>query len=211
MKILVVAATQNEINETRLNFKSIPTIEFLVTGVGMTLTAYELTKYMCKQHFDLIINAGIAGSFHPELKIGQVTAVEYDFFAELGAENNNDFIPFSEMNLMGVYDFQNRSLITSKTYHGLKKVKAATINKVHGNENSIQDFLSIHPVDIESMEGAAVAMVCEKENIPYIQLRSISNYVTKRDLSKWNIPLAITNLNQILSLILNEIAMCQTN
>lgn len=31
-----------------------------------------------------------------------------------------------------------------------------------------------------------------------IQIRAISNYVEKRDKSKWNMPLAINNLNEFL-------------
>ena len=45
------------------------------------------------------------------------------------------------------------------------------------------------------MEGAAVFKVCNFFNTPCIQLRSISNYVEKRNKKKWNIPLAIQNLN----------------
>jgi futalosine hydrolase len=55
------------------------------------------------------------------------------------------------------------------------------------------------------MEGAAIAMVCEKENIPYLQVRSISNYVTKRNTNEWNIPLAIKNLNASIIKIINEL------
>jgi futalosine hydrolase len=34
-----------------------------------------------------------------------------------------------------------------------------------------------------------------QENIPFVQLRAVSNYVEIRDKSKWNIPLAVENLN----------------
>jgi futalosine hydrolase len=43
------------------------------------------------------------------------------------------------------------------------------------------------------------------ENIPFLQLRTISNYVEVRDKSKWNIPLAVTNLNNTLLALLQEI------
>jgi futalosine hydrolase len=33
------------------------------------------------------------------------------------------------------------------------------------------------------------------EGIPFLQLRSVSNYVEIRDKSKWNIPLAVKQLN----------------
>jgi futalosine hydrolase len=46
------------------------------------------------------------------------------------------------------------------------------------------------------MEGAAVFYVCLNENIPVLQIRSISNYVEDRDTTKWDIPLAIKQLNK---------------
>ena len=44
------------------------------------------------------------------------------------------------------------------------------------------------------MEGAAFFYVCLCENIPFLQIRAISNYVEQRNEKNWNIPLAIKNL-----------------
>ena len=45
------------------------------------------------------------------------------------------------------------------------------------------------------MEGAALHYVCLSEKIPFLQLRSVSNYVGERDKSKWALREAIMNLN----------------
>ena len=42
----------------------------------------------------------------------------------------------------------------------------------------------------ENMEGAAVAHVAELHNIPWVEVRGISNIVEDRDLQKWDIPSA---------------------
>ena len=39
----------------------------------------------------------------------------------------------------------------------------------------------------ENMEGAAVAQVCAMHNIPFLEIRGISNLVEDRDTSRWNI------------------------
>ena len=44
--------------------------------------------------------------------------------------------------------------------------------------------------------------VCEKFNIPCLQIRSVSNKVEKRDLQKWDIDLAVKNLNEELEKII---------
>jgi futalosine hydrolase len=45
------------------------------------------------------------------------------------------------------------------------------------------------------MEGAAVAYVCERFDVPWVQIRAISNMVEPRNRSAWDIPLAIKNLH----------------
>ena len=47
----------------------------------------------------------------------------------------------------------------------------------------------------ESMEGAALHYVCLMENIPFVQIRSISNYIGERNKKKWNMMDSINNLN----------------
>ena len=55
------------------------------------------------------------------------------------------------------------------------------------------------------MEGAAVFYVCLNEKIPCCQIRSISNFVGESDKNKWNIPLALKNLEDTILKILDEI------
>ncbi len=38
----------------------------------------------------------------------------------------------------------------------------------------------------ESMEGAALHYVCLMEKIPFLQIRSISNYIGERNKKKWD-------------------------
>ncbi len=45
------------------------------------------------------------------------------------------------------------------------------------------------------MEGAALHYVCLQEQIPFVQIRSVSNYVGERDKTKWKMKEAIENLN----------------
>lgn len=60
----------------------------------------------------------------------------------------------------------------------------------------MQQLIKKYDPTIESMEGAALHYVCREFNIPFIQLRAISNYVGERDKSNWKIQEAIENLNQ---------------
>jgi futalosine hydrolase len=206
VKIFITAATELEIaplkklvKENSLKKK----INFLVTGIGMTATAYHLVKNNIKK-YNLAINIGVAGSFKKEISLGEVVNVTSDCFADLGAEDKNSFLTLAEMGLQkkNKFPFRNERLfnLTSKKYPALKRLKtvnAITVNTVHGNEKSIKSTIKKYNPDIESMEGAAFFYVCMMEKVPCVQLRAISNYVERRNKNNWNIPLAINNLTEV--------------
>ena len=67
---------------------------------------------------------------------------------------------------------------------------------MHGDELSIMKIVHRLNPQVESMEGAACMLACKEANVPCVQIRSISNFVEKRNKSKWDMTKAITNLNK---------------
>lgn len=189
---LVVAATVAEIEQCipYLQERNIP---YLITGVGMVSTCYALSKRIAKRDFSYIINIGIAGSLNKDLEIGSLVEIIEDTFSELGAQDGENFLSVKELGFgNATFTFQQPLNLDLQ----LLQVSGITVNTVHGNETSIHTIMKRFPsIQTESMEGAAVFYVCEQENIPCVQVRSISNYVEVRDKSRWNIPLAIQNIN----------------
>ncbi|MHB8261640.1 MAG: futalosine hydrolase [Bacteroidia bacterium] len=169
-------------------------IDVLITGVGIAHTSYYLGKYLTDK-YSLVINAGICGSFTNTLSIGEVVRIEEDCFADLGAEDDETFLSMEELNLPGTYHIKNENLFNHTYLHRLQNVKGATVNTTHGNTVSINKFLSRTKAYVESMEGAAFLLACNQSKTTCVQLRAVSNYIEKRDRNKWNIPLAIENLN----------------
>ena len=55
------------------------------------------------------------------------------------------------------------------------------------------------------MEGAALHYVALQEKIPFLQMRSLSNFVGERDKSKWVMDIVIVNLNIELERIITKI------
>jgi futalosine hydrolase len=84
-------------------------------------------------------------------------------------------------------------------------VKGVTNNTVSGEKQLIKWRKEKFSPDIETMEGAAFFYVCLHENVPFVEIRSISNMVEPRDKSKWNIPLAIKNLSDKVNAFLTNI------
>ena len=85
----------------------------------------------------------------------------------------------------------------------LSAVKAITVNKISDSALQRNQFVNNFNAAIETMEGAALHYVCLQEKIPFLQLRSISNYVGERDKTKWMMKEAIENLNNELQILIN--------
>ena len=56
----------------------------------------------------------------------------------------------------------------------------------------------------ENMEGAAAAHVSAAFDIPFVEIRGISNRVVDRDLSQWDLPLAIRRCRRAVELIVRN-------
>lgn len=225
MKVLIVSATTLEIKPLleKLQFDSRQNahlntynyqgfeIDVLITGVGMVPTAFLMGQTLSRKNYDAALNFGIAGCFNRNIPLGQVLHITSDQFPELGAENGEYFLSLLDLKLLeeNCFPFKNGELINdtpiaSSTIGSLKPVKAITVNTISGNESRIESLrLRVNPV-LESMEGAAFLYACLAEGVPCAQIRAVSNYVEPRDPKKWNIPLAIENLNRTIFSILHE-------
>lgn len=204
MQILLLSATEQEIKP----FSGANTgTDILVSGVGVPAAMYHLQKRMQQIDYDLIIQAGIAGTFNSAVRLGQVVLVKQDTFADLGAEEKENFIPLFESGLADKNEFPftngwlvNNSKLMQQTT--LEVVSAVTVNKVSDSLLQKQQLVKHFNAGIESMEGAALHYICLQENIPFLQLRSVSNLVGERDKTKWKMKEAIDNLNtELLKLI----------
>ncbi|QEH43730.1 futalosine hydrolase [Chitinophaga sp. XS-30] len=217
MKVLITAATLPEIkplvdwleDQGAMNGTE---IKVLITGIGMFSTAYQLGRHLAADRPDLAIQAGIAGAFRRDWAIGDTVLVKQEVLGDLGAEDNGthrdlfeiglwpyDMPPFTHHHLINTLDQLPAAALQ------LPQGSGVTVNTVSGSAATISRLEQKYQPDLESMEGAAFHYCCLREDIPFLQLRTISNYVEVRDKSKWNIPLAINNLNNTLRSLLQEL------
>jgi futalosine hydrolase len=218
-KILIVSATPFEIEPLLRVFNAVMPakpgvignfkhkdlqVDIIITGVGMSNTAFAMgTLKSC--NYDLAINAGVCGSFNKTILIGDVVNVKTDCFSELGAQSADSFLSLTDLGLGSELAF-NENMFSHNFISKLKTVKAITVNTVHGNVKSIDDIKERLNPDIESMEGAAFFQACNTFKWPALQLRAVSNKVEQRNKDKWNMPLAIENLNKFLIQFLDSLS-----
>ncbi len=206
MKILLVAATSRELEPFHRNH---PDVDILITGVGLPAALYQIQRKIQQTNYDLIIQAGIAGSFLPSLTNGETVLVESDCFGDLGIYENQSFHPLHDTPLANKNEppFTEGRLVNPHEFPFLstmKKVKGITVNTVSEDKHLCNDRMQVFQSDIESMEGAALHYCCLMDKIPFLQIRSISNLVGERDKTKWTIQAAIDNLNETVNYIINQ-------
>lgn len=189
--ILIVAATESELPNLNGQFPNLK-VDSLVTGVGMVSTTFLLTQHLTQKKYDLVANVGIAGAFAKSLEIGSVVQVSSERLSELGAEDHDNFLPADDMKLISKNELE---FSTDIKIDNLPTVSGITVNRVHGNAESIAKIRGRFNPHVESMEGAAVGFVCSKLGVPWCQIRSISNRVEPRNKANWNISLALKNLH----------------
>lgn len=220
MKILFASATRFELSPFLKNLKEDPDnsgsifhykwngidVDHITTGLGTTFTTYSLVKALQLCNYDLVINAGIAGSFSEQIPIGTVVNVKSEQIGDFGIEKEDRITSVFEAGFADAneFPFTNGQLINPCSINTitLRNVKGFTSNISHGSSESIARIRKEFDPDIESMEGAAVFYVCLMEKVPFLEIRAISNYVEIRDTNKWDIPVAIRNLTDALLKIL---------
>jgi futalosine hydrolase len=220
LKILLVFATQSE-SEILKDIPGLVTgqgshsfgesmIDVLITGPGGISTSWALCKWFSSHTFpDLVINAGIAGSFTEAFRPGEVVLPVYDCFADMGIEVENRFFSLAEAGLMdpNEFPFEDGWIKADNGYidkisNLLRKCKGVTVSTSSGSEASIQRITGKFNPDIETMEGATFYYICAMERVPFFAVRAISNMVESGPRTTWKVPLALDNLAKKLNEIL---------
>jgi len=226
MRILIVAATDSEIaalaaklydrariapRANQCEYKQ-HNVDVLTTGVGMVATAAWCSQMLTENRYDLALDLGVCGSFDREIELAQVVHVTSDCIAELGAEDDQNFLTVQDLGLADANEFPftegrliNASPPISTTLSALTAVAGITVNTVHGSEQSIATVKRRFQPQVESMEGAAFMYTCMIHRVPFAQIRAVSNLVEKQNRNAWQLSDAIRNLTEMGLRILEEV------
>jgi futalosine hydrolase len=211
MPVLITAATDFELGQP---LKNTINADVLVTGAGVPAVMFHLQKKLQQKKYNCVVQAGIAGAFENSFALGKVVLVKQDTFGDLGMERENVFTSIFDSGLAdkNAFPFKDGWLVNTHVLlqqANLAKVKAVTVNKVTDSKTHQQQLAQNFSPAIETMEGAALHYVCLQENIPFLQIRAISNYVGERDKQKWKMKEAIESLNIELNKLMQALHQAQ--
>jgi futalosine hydrolase len=227
-KILLVAATAFEIQPalelygcterwarslgvagTRLKTQ---VCDVLISGVGQLQSAVHITSCVISHQYDLVLQAGLAGSFSPQYPKCSVVSVSHEVLADFGAESDSGYLDIIDMGLLAVGqppftegELQNPHCeLLDQT--GLPIVRSATVNRTLSDPRSIGWIAGRYRPDVVNMEGAALFHACLTLGVPFLELRAVSDLVGPRDKAAWDIPGAIKVLNEHLVRVVDTLA-----
>jgi len=215
MNILIAAATAIEIKpflQYLKKRKDEADIDILITGIGLTATAYSLTKHFTIKKPDLVIQAGVAGCFDLFVELGEVLMIKQDTIADQSVVELKKLKTLFDLNLVphDQHPYKKGWLINPLNKYlglpGIKQVNGISVNQISTDKKMIRFYKKTFNPVTESMEGAALHYVCLMENIPFLQLRSISNYIGERNKKKWDMQDSIKNLNNELIKLVKKIS-----
>lgn len=178
MKYLFLAATDFELDAARRAWQGVDA-EFRVGGWGAEATERTLeTVFGSDLVFDGVVDVGIAGSGTPRMPLGSVVHVVAEFHADRQGPWLRNPAPWP------VLDF-------------LPKATGRTLQE-------LDDRWRGEAADVESMEGAAFFEACLRRGVPFAEIRAVSNAVGETDRSRWDIPLALRQLETVLTRLKDE-------
>ncbi len=115
---------------------------------------------------DVIINSGTCGGLDKNLKVGDVLVIEKASFWDISADIIQPSTYFCNEKLKDFALLQDKSLIAGNL---------ATGNSFIDSEELKTHLISKFGVNCCDMEGVAVVYTCQKNNIPSLMLKAVSD------------------------------------
>ena len=209
MRVIITAATNGEwmpsfqkINPAYAGTNKRFSVGFHESGIGLLASSVSLMKMFVQETPSLIVQVGIAGCFDKKIPLGKVFAVKDDFAGDIGVMENKVWKDLFDLKLDKPNDapYEKKSLpnpwLSQYNLLKLPTKKGVTVNTISTDKNKIDLYSGRYKATLESMEGAALHYMGRDLNIPFIQIRAVSNYVGERNKAKWNMQEAIYNLNE---------------
>lgn len=216
MQLLIAAATPFEISPFLeiLRKQDLPAehnYDVLITGIGLTASTWSLTRQLIIKKPDLVIQAGVGGCFDHSVPTGTVMLVKQEALADQSVIELNQLKTLFDLKLLPENQFPfkkgwlNNPHTAILNRSRLKKVRGISVNEITTDKRKVKFYTEHFNPVVESMEGAALHYVCLQENVPFIQLRAVSNYIAERNKKNWNMKDSIINLNNELIKLINRL------
>ena len=192
MSTLLVYASPREI--AGLASSDMPRLEI---GVGKVAAAMNLTAALSENKPDAVLLAGVCGAYPQrhlrsglrELEVGSLVLVGGELAGDEGVLTPDGFMDLGKLELSESPSLDSDAELSAKLAAVLEcpTVKGATVSTGAGVDALSQAHALRTGAQVETMEGAAVAAVCKRFELPLVQLRAVSNRTGDRERGMWDL------------------------
>jgi futalosine hydrolase len=173
--------------------------QVLRTGVGKATSASALTAALVGARAPrLVLVVGVCGAYPARVRgrdgaplaVGELCLIADDRLADEGVEDETGFRGLAELGLGMEGPFAADAAATARAaaaLGGARAVRGATVSTCSGRDDLARAVASRTGADVETMEGAAVALVCARFGVPWVQLRCVSNFAGDRAAAAWDL------------------------
>ncbi len=210
MSLLIVTAVPAEAEAVRKGLASGSPIVVAPVGVGSAVAAAGTARLLALAdgRYTAVINFGIGGGLG--VPLGGIALATRSIAADLGADSPDGFIGLDELGFGRATMAVDPGLLS--LLHGsipeAVPGDVLTVNTVTGTSERTAWITGRYPDAVaEGMEGFGVAVAAEQAEIPFAELRTVSNPVGPRDRAAWQIGGALdalTKAAQMLSTTLSS-------
>jgi futalosine hydrolase len=175
-------------------------------GVGKANAAHGATLLLENYSTDLMLMIGCGGAYRKSgLAPGSLAVAGSEIFGDEGAITPEGWKSMKELGfplyVRGVKKFYNTISLDRRLVRKASKILSVftpcsgpfvTVSEVSGTDERAAEMERRFSGICENMEGAPVAYLCALYDVPFLELRGISNIVKKRDRKEWDLESAMT-------------------
>ncbi|WP_034266380.1 futalosine hydrolase [Actinospica robiniae] len=200
-RILIVTAVEAEAEALRRGLPGgadAPGVTVLVGGVGSAHAAASTARALGTDGggYGAVISAGIAGAFRGRAELGglllarQVVAADFGAGAPRDEEHPDGFLSVDELGFGSATAEAGRLPGVQAVVGTILTVTCAT-----GTDERAEELTRRYPEAVgEAMEGYGVAAAAALFDLPFAEIRAVSNFVGRREREAWRIGPALAAL-----------------
>ncbi len=195
--------------------RELDSISILHTGVGKAHAAGAVAHELGKHSYGGVLSLGLAGSF--DEKVGLCTSflgIKHYMLDEGALVNPQGAVVKSESGWLSIEE-SGWATISVKPDNGVlmnffrtlvdNVGDVGTVSTISGTNGLAADYQMRAKIRIETMESCAIAQTCSILQIPFADVRVISNFCGERTKDNHDFPGALKKLSEISSRIFQDL------
>ena len=185
-------------------------VALLHSGIGKINAASAVTALLEIIEPEVVIVIGCGGAYPgSDLAVGDLVLASEEILGDEGVASTQGFVDFATLGfpllehggpVMEQRFFADPQLLAaaqqpladaaSQADAKLAIGPMVTVSTCSGTDQAAQAMVQRTDGICENMEGGAIAQICRLYEVPFFELRGISNQVENRDLNRWDLPAA---------------------